>query len=398
MTNTSEPDRARTAAGIMLAGITALTLAGCTSLGSSGPSRSTVQKAGGANYADAGVVIVELNDKTVRHLAGLGRARSFAEVFGPGLSSPMVFGQGDLVEVSIWEAPPATLFGSESVAGAGSAYGSVTRATNLPAQMVGDDGTISIPFIGALRVVGLNTSQVERTIRSRLAGKAHDPQAIVRLVQNETRNVTVLGEVTGSRRVPLSSRGERLLDVIAAVGGPRQPVDKTSVQISRDGKVASMALEGVIFDPAQNVRMLKDDIVTVLHQPFSFIALGAVARNAEIPFEGRGLSLSQALGRMGGLKDERADIRGVFIFRFEQPEALAPNLAQAARRTAEGLVPVIYRLDLGDATGLFAAQDFAVRDKDVIYVSTAPAADLPKFLTTLSSVAFTTIGIVNLVK
>lgn len=95
---------------------------------------------------------------------------------------------------------------------------------------------------------------------------------------------------------------------------------------------------------------------------------------------------------------ERADIRGVFVFRLERPEALNPMLVAGARRTADGVVPVIYRLNLADATGFFAAQDFAVHDKDVIYVSTAPAAGLPKFPGTISSVAFTTIGIVNLVK
>jgi polysaccharide export outer membrane protein len=373
-------------------------LAGCSSLGASGPSRSAVQKSEGKPYANAAIEIVDLDDTAARRVAEVRKSRSFSELFGTSAASRTIIGAGDLVEVSLWEAPPAILFGADAVATGPGSFGTAARTTVLPPQMVGDDGAITIPFIGPLRVSGRTTAQIERDIRGRLQGKAHDPQALVRLVQNEARNVTVLGEVAGSRRVPLTSRGERLLDILAAAGGSRQPVDKTTVQLSRGGSAAAMPLEAIILDPAQNVVVRPDDVVTVLHQPYSFIALGAVTRNAEIPFEGRGLSLAQALGRMGGLRDERADIRGVFVFRLELPEALDPALAARARRTSEGLIPVIYRLNLADAAGFFAAQDFAVRDRDVVYVSTAPAADLPKFLNTISSVAFTTIGIANLVK
>ncbi len=216
---------------------------------------------------------------------------------------------------------------------------------------------------------------------------------MVRLVQNEARTVTVIGEVAASRRMPLSARGERLLDALATAGGPRQPVGKTTVQLSREGAAATMPLEAVIRDPAQNVRLRPDDVVTVLFQPYSFIALGAVNQNAEVPFEGAGLTLAQALGRIGGLRDERANVRGVFIFRLEDPAALDPLGCGSARKTAEGRVPVIYRLNLADASSIFVAQDFAVRDDDVLYVSNAPGADLQRFVATLSSMAFSTIAI-----
>jgi polysaccharide export outer membrane protein len=158
-----------------------------------------------------------------------------------------------------------------------------------------------------------------------------------------------------------------------------------------------MPLEKIVEDPRQNVRMVADDIVTVLHQPYSFIALGAVARNAEIPFEGKGISLAQALARTGGLRDDRANIRGIFVFRLESPEALDASRLTDARRTEKGLVPVVYRLDLSDATGFFVTQDFLIHDKDVIYISTAPGADLMRFVSTVSSLAFSALSIGNVI-
>jgi polysaccharide biosynthesis/export protein len=46
-------------------------------------------------------------------------------------------------------------------------------------------------------------------------------------------------------------------------------------------------------------------------------------------------------------------------------------------------VPVVYRLNFRDASSYFLAREFDVRDKDIIYVSDHPLADLQKFLSIL---------------
>jgi polysaccharide export outer membrane protein len=264
--------------------------------------------------------------------------------------------------------------------------------------MVNDAGTINVPFAGEVEVAGRTTTQVEKEIVARLAGRAHQPQAVVRMVQNEARNVTIVGEVGASRRVPITARGERLLDVLASAGGPRQPVSKTTVQLSRAGVTTSMPLDAIIRDPAQNIRVQPDDVVTVAFQPYSFIALGAVSQNAEVPFEGAGLTVAQALGRIGGLRVDSADIGGVFIFRLEDPAAVDPAILHDVRRMDDGRIPVIYRLNLREPASFFAAQSFAIRDDDLLYVSTALGADLQRFVSTISSVAFSTIAIGDAVK
>jgi len=98
---------------------------------------------------------------------------------------------------------------------------------------------------------------------------------------------------------------------------------------------------------------------------------------------------------VGGLKDDRANIRGVFIFRLENPAALDPSVAATAQRTPDGRIPVIYRVDLSNPAMFFVAQSFPIRDKDVLYASNAPLADLQKFVSIVSSMAFSVIGITN---
>jgi polysaccharide biosynthesis/export protein len=373
----------------------ALALSGCGRLGSAGPSTGAVKKATGRSFAESDIAVIDLTDAAVGQLSMAYRSNSFAEKFGNVGRSETVIGRGDVLDIAIWEAPPAVLFGTTSIEGRGASAGSLAQNSSLPPQMVGDEGTVTVPFAGAIPAAGLTTAQVQREIVKRLTGRAHAPQAVVRLTQNETRNVTVLGDVAGNRRVPLSARGERLLDVIAAAGGPRNPIGKTTVQLSRGTEIATMPLDNVIRDPIQNIVIRPDDVVTVLFQPFSFIALGAATQNAEIPFEGSGFTLAQALGRMGGIRDDRADIRGVFIFRLEERAAIDASGLAVGKRTLDGRAPIIYRLNLADPTSFFTAQNFAVRNGDVVYVSNAPGADLQKFLTALSNVSLSTIAITN---
>lgn len=373
-----------------------LTLAGCSSLGASGPSTRNVRNAGekGA-VGNANIRIVPLTETTARQVLASQRDQSFSDALGDGIAYGTLVGQGDVLDVAIWEAPPAALYGSALGDPRLTSSGSTARGTALPEQMVDAAGQINVPFVGAVRAAGRTPQQIEREIAQRLAGLAHQPQVIVRVVRNATANVTIVGEVTNNTRVPLTPKGERLLDLLASAGGVRQPVGKTTIQISRNGKVVSMPLERVIRDPGQNIRMQADDVITALFQPYSFTALGAVSNNAEIAFEGTGLTLAQALGRIGGLRDERADIRGVFVFRLEDPEALEPGIAASAKRTLDGKIPVIYQLDLHDPASFFVAQSFPVRNRDVLYVSNAPVADLQKFVNIVSSMAFSIVGIAN---
>lgn len=381
---------ARPLLALLLAGV----VGACTTLGAAGPSSGQIRKAEGADYAGSQVALVDLDPLTYKRIAAFEQSLGLAQQFGEGGARDVLIGPGDVLDIAMWEAPPAVLFGSAGII-PGADAGAQNRT--VVQQVVDGTGRISVPFAGQIEAAGQTPAAIERAIVARLAGRANDPQVNVRLALNDSRNVTVLGEIAASRRVPLGPRGERLLDIIASAGGPRAPVHQTTVQVSRGGTSATMALEAIIAQPAQNIRMRPEDVVTVLHQPYSFIAMGAVATSAEIPFEGRGISLAQALARVGGLRDNQANIRGVFVFRLEQPEALDPAQRRATQALEDGRVPVIYRLDLSDARGFFVAQEFQIRDQDVVYVSTAPGAELREFLSTVTSLAFSAVAIGNVV-
>jgi polysaccharide export outer membrane protein len=372
-------------------------LGGCASLGGAGPSTGAIRDAqeDGATYAEGTIQVLPLGTDVVAGLASYERAASFAELFGESGVSATVLAPGDLVDIAIWEAPPAVLFGAVPGDQQLGSRADLASNTPIPRQQVDEAGMIAIPFVGRIKVQGMRPEQVESLIVGRLRRRANDPQAVVRVVANETRTATVLGEVQASRQIGLSARGERLLDALAVAGGTKQPIEQSTVQLARGSTRAVMALEKVINDPLQNVRLRPGDVVTVQHQPFSFVALGAVVRNAEVPFEGNGITLAEALGRVGGLNDRRADVKGVFVFRLEDRAALPMLAGPDVRTTADGRVPVVYTLNMTDAAGLFMMQDFRMRDRDVLYISTAPGVELERFLQTISSTAFSIVATAN---
>jgi polysaccharide export outer membrane protein len=373
----------------------AVILSGCASfpdwMSSSGPSREQISETQSV-AANLPIQVVDVTDAVARHLFANQKRSLFSETLGSKVPIGYVVGPGDVVEVSVWEAPPAVLFGSSLVDSRGGA--ATTRVTAFPEQMVSGEGTINIPFAGAVPAAGKSPQQIEAEVARRLSGKANQPQVLVRVIRNATSNVTVVGEVASSTRMPLTARGERLLDALAAAGGVRQPVGKMTLQVTRGDHVQAMALDSVIRDPKQNIVLQPGDVVTALFQPLSFTVLGATGKNEEINFEAQGITLAQALGRAGGLQDARADARAVFIFRLEDSKAL--DWATPPKTTPEGRVPVIYQVNLKDPASFFVAQSFPVDNKDVLYVSNAPAAELQKFLNILTSSLFSVSSLVNL--
>jgi polysaccharide export outer membrane protein len=382
----------------LLISVAAVLSGACSSLGSTGPSSRAINRSAGTSVDSAPIAIVDVDGAVAARLAQTNRAVPFSQLFGDGPAEGTVVGVGDQLSVQIFEAPPAVLFGGSLKVGGGAATampsGNATSLT-IPTLLVEPSGTIPIPFAGNIRAAGRTPAQIASEIRSRLAGKAHEPHAIVTLAQNNNSTVSVVGDVKTNARVPLTPHGERVLEVLAGAGGVQDQVSKTMIQISRDGQVTALPMSRIISDPGENIRLRSNDIVTAMSKTLSFISLGAGGKNDEVEFEATGISLAQALGRIGGLKDDRANVRGVFIFRFEKPDVAGVAANENLRTTSDGRVPVIYRVDMSRPETLFMAQAFPVRDKDVLFVSSAPLADLQKFVSILTQTAFSFINISN---
>ncbi len=363
----------------MLSVATCTLLSACAQLPSSGPSGRTVNNLSEqqATAQVPEVALIDVNEKVALDLYRQHSSQSLAQL-ADGYTTVGTVQAGDVLEVTIWEAPPAVLFGG-AINSIGSGNAQVTK---LPDQVVNGQGLISVPFIGNVSVQGKTPLQVQQYIQGRLRRMANQPQVLVRLVQNHASNVSVI-RPGNSVRLPLSPAGERVLDAVAAVGGSTANVQDTNVQLTRGEQVRTVALEDLVANPRQNILLRKGDVVTLITNPSTFTAMGAVGRTQEIGFSVKGLSLAEAVGRMGGLQDRLADARGVFVFRYQSLAELPAQMRanwEAKGYELESEVPVVYRVNFTDANSMFWMQRFPIQNKDVVYVANAPLAEVQKFL------------------
>jgi len=361
--------------------ITGLVLAGCAAMPAQGPSTASILATDRAE-ANFPYAIVDLDDRAVLELRRRA-APSFASFAAYRPTSEPPIAVGDVVRVHIWEAAPGGLF-TVSLSGGAAVTGA--QGTAIPEQVVPRAGTITVPFAGAIRVSGQSPRDVERAIVRRLSLKAVEPQVMVSVVRSSANTVTITGDAIAGAQVPLTPQGQRLLEVIALAGGIKAAEHETFVSLTRNGRLITVPFSTITAQSEENIRLGPGDILVANRRPRSVTIFGATGKNTEIPFEASSLSLAQALARAGGLLDSRADAAGVFVFRFENAQDLARIFPEHGFQTGALETPVVYRLNLREATGMFLAQSFPVREGDMIYVANATASEVQKFLSILQTV------------
>ena len=309
---------------------------------------------------------------------------------------------GDIVGVSIYEVGGSSLFGSgpsgaqPTPAGAplpqsGAPSGA---ATSIPAQVIEADGTIMIPYVGRMAAANRTPGQLGIDIQRQLEGKAVEPQVIVTLIGSASNTATVGGDVGQPRAVPLTLRGERLLDVIAAAGGAKYPAYEVYVSVVRQGRIGTVLLQTIVTNAAENIYVRPNDQVFLTRYPRTFSVLGATNKVSQYTFDTAKVTLAEAVARAGGPIDTIGDPAGIYLFRFEtaaiadqvlgKPDAVSV-LASAEKPASPGrdFVPLLYRVDLRKAGGYFLSQDIAIRDKDVILITNAEGAQITKAVTAI---------------
>jgi polysaccharide export outer membrane protein len=359
-------------------------LSGCAGvMPSSGPAASSVRA-----VKTSGIQIVQLTDAVASKLQAQREPESFPEEFRGDAGPKTTVEPGDVLEVVIMEAPPASLFGNVQTTTSNGSIGA--QAVTFPEQAISSGGIIYLPFAGQIHAAGKTVQEIEDDITDRLKGKANQPQVLVRVVTNNTNYVTVLGAVTADSHVSLTPARERLLDALTKAGGGTTEAKFFTIRVTRGGRSFTVPLDTIIRDPSQNIVLRGGDVITVMHQPYNFVAMGAMNRNGEIPFEGPYITLAQALGRAASLNDAQANIRGVFVFRFESPDAL--DWPTAPVLTRGGKVRVLYCLDLSKPESFFAAKSFPVCDGDIVYAAHAPGLGLEKVLSLVGAITSPTLG------
>jgi len=342
-------------------------------------------------------VLLDINRDVLEHVAEVGPG-SFFSTFGTGKGPAPVIrvGVGDVVAISIFESAAGGLF---IPAEAGVRPGNFVT---LPPQMIDRSGSITVPFAGQIPAAGRTLTEIQRDIETRLANRAIEPQAIVTLAEQNATEVSVVGDVINTAvRFKIRPGGDRILDIISRAGGLRFPGYEIFVTLQRGNKRATVHFPTLVNNPAENIFVAPGDVLYVYREQQKFVAVGALGIGGQtqgltnqLAFEQERLSLNEAIAKAGGLADDRANPRQVFLYRLEFREALeAMHVDLSKFAPTQRLIPTVYRANFRDPSAFFFAQGFPMRHKDIIYVTNADSVEVVKFLDYIRAITSTVAGV-----
>jgi polysaccharide export outer membrane protein len=365
---------------LLVAGVSLL--GGCALMPASGPASYDIDAVRSPTIPYA---LVKLTPETVATLANY-EPRGLAGAFPDQQVRPanLVFGIGDVVSVTIFEAAAGGLFIPTE---AGVRPGNFVT---IPDQTVDNDGNISVPYAGLVKAAGRTNGEIQVDIVNRIKNRAIEPQVVVSLTQQRTSLVSVFGEVNTPVRYPAAASGalDRISDAITRAGGIKGQGFETWVLLQRGSRRATVPFANLIYEASNNIYVQPGDRIYVYREQQKFMAFGASGQQGEFNFDAWRINLAEALGKAGGLVDVQADPASVYLYRAE-PREVAQLLGVDVTRFTTELIPVIFTISLKDPGGYFLATNVQIRNQDVLFAANSPSVDVTKFLNYLNVWAVT---------
>ena len=175
-------------------------------------------------------------------------------------------------------------------------------------QVIGPDGFIRLPLVGAIQAAGLTLDELTEQIRKALSKFIRKPQVSVNLKQfpASARRVYVLGEVKnpGVYQLPLGVT-PTVFDAVALAGGFTDNADLTRVRVFlKDGQSIDINLR----DFQANAVVNPGDLIWVPPAFVKVSIVGAVEKGGIYPVPAHG-NLLDALAAAGGVKEPNSTVK-----------------------------------------------------------------------------------------
>lgn len=292
---------------------------------------------------------------------------------------------------------------------------------------VQDDGAITIPEIGRVRLAGLTLEEAEAEVFEALVANQIDPTFSIEIAEFNSQRVSLGGAVRSPKTMPISLKPLNLAEAITAAGGITvKDEDYASIRLYRDGTLYQIPLRAYLGDAGVQKLALKDGDSIYVDTEFDLEkAEGYFAQQIQLATfrqTSRDLALRQLQSevslRRGELDEQRENFRarvdldaierdyvyiagevGVqnrFTMPFERKAKLADALFEESegvpnrtgniaelyvlRASADGKGVDAWHLNAMNAANLVLATRFELRPNDVIFVAEQPVTALDRFI------------------
>lgn len=266
---------------------------------------------------------------------------------------------GDTLLVTVWDHPELTT-------PAGTQQAAVTNG-----RLVYPDGTMFFPFAGQVKVAGMTIEEVRNTLSSKLARYIQQPQVDVNVVGSGGR-VSVQGAFENTGPQDITTTPLTLSQAIGTATVNVEQADLSGFVLTRDGKSYPLDLDALNRNGAVAPDLyLKpgDHLYMPYNDRKEAYVLGEVLRPQAITFKTTDMSLTQALGRAGGLNPVSAKGEAVYVIRGIE------EMQQTPAR--------VYHLNAKSPAAFALADRFSIRPGDVVFVGPAGVTRWNRFLSQL---------------
>lgn len=279
---------------------------------------------------------------------------------------------GDTLLVTVWDHPELT-------APAGTQQ---TAASN--GRLVYPDGTLFYPYVGTLKVEGMTIEELRSTLTTRLAKYLRNPQLDVS-VTDSGGQVVMEGAFNDTAPQNLSTVPLTVSKAVGTAGINIEQADISGLTLIRDGRRHPLDMDAMNRSGSNSDIYLKPG--DRLYMPFNdrkqVYVLGEVIRPQALTFKTTDMSLTQALGRTGGLNQVTSNGDAVYVIRGVDAAQLTPQTPSGAA--------TVYHLRAKSPAAFALASSFSLRAGDVVFVGPAGITRWNRFLSQLLPLS----GIIN---
>lgn len=271
---------------------------------------------------------------------------------------------GDTLLITVWDHPELT-----SPAG-------TQQAAASNGRLVYPDGTMFYPYVGTLKVEGMTIEELRSTLTTRLSKVLRNPQLDVNVTGNGGQ-VVLEGAFTNTAPQGLGTVPLTVSKAVGAAGINLEQADLSGLTLVRDGRRYNIDMDTLNRRGGIGDIFLKpgDRLYLPFNDRKQVYVMGEVMRPQALTFKTRDMSLTQALGRVGGLNQVTSNGDAVYVIRGIDAANLSPQ-------TPAG-VATVYQLRAKSPSAFAVASSFSLRAGDVVFVGPAGITRWNRFLTQL---------------